>query len=274
MSLPLRPEVQALVRVRPVVEWFASAQSPLPDAGVTFIRETYPASSEDITPRSSLLRTHASQQGLVATCEDSTEDKSRSSGEPHEIATGILPMLSLQILPQMPEPIPRRFAECVCLVLPSIHRPSPSFDWVSFPLPSVNTTFHGSAFEVAAISLMFWPPSLLASQIVPTAVFIAQGSRGFYIRAERAALLSHASDMLSARQQAISGTRNFISQDLHLVGCYRIKSPRLGDSSVLIADATKAQNILRWTTRQSDLSTIVRSAWNWGLQRPEGYERA
>jgi hypothetical protein len=32
---------------------------PLPDVGVTFIRETCTASSEDITPRSSLVRTHA-----------------------------------------------------------------------------------------------------------------------------------------------------------------------------------------------------------------------
>ena len=32
---------------------------PLPDVGVTFIRETFTASSEDIAPRSSLLRTHA-----------------------------------------------------------------------------------------------------------------------------------------------------------------------------------------------------------------------
>src|SRR6267143_1480571 len=34
----------------------------------------------------------------------------------------------------------------------SLHRPSPSFDWVGFPLVSANTIFHGSAFEAAAIS--------------------------------------------------------------------------------------------------------------------------
>ena len=39
------------------------------------------------------------------------------------------------------------------------------------------------------------------------------GSRGLYIRAERASLPSHASDMLSARLQAIGGTRTFTSQD-------------------------------------------------------------
>jgi hypothetical protein len=75
------------VRVRPICEWFAHnfvpgpgcgsrsvlssraracrrnhqvPRVPLPDVGVTFIRETGTASSEDITPRSSLLRTHAS----------------------------------------------------------------------------------------------------------------------------------------------------------------------------------------------------------------------
>ena len=88
MSLPLRPEVQVLVHIRPVLKEFAHnfvpgpgcglvcsvlssraracrrnhqvPRVPLPDVGVTSIRETFPASSEDITPRSSLLQTHAS----------------------------------------------------------------------------------------------------------------------------------------------------------------------------------------------------------------------
>jgi len=75
------------VHVRPVCEWFAHGfvpgpgcglvcsvlssraracrrnrqvpRVPLPDVGVTSIRETCSASSEDITPRSSLLQTHA-----------------------------------------------------------------------------------------------------------------------------------------------------------------------------------------------------------------------
>ena len=85
MSLPLHREVQALVRIRPDAEWFAPSlgSSPadgsgrlcvrpprcrwhhqvprvsLPDLGVTSIRETCTASCEDITPRSSLLQTHA-----------------------------------------------------------------------------------------------------------------------------------------------------------------------------------------------------------------------
>src|SRR5690349_20526022 len=87
MSLPLRREVQALVRVRPAFEWFARDFVPvpgyglvrpvlscraracrrnhqvprvaLPDVGVTFTRETCTVSCEDITPRSSLLPTHS-----------------------------------------------------------------------------------------------------------------------------------------------------------------------------------------------------------------------
>jgi UDP-glucose 4-epimerase len=51
-----------------------------------------------------------------------------------------------------------------------------------------------------------------------------------------------------------------------------MEPPRPGDSSGLIADAMKAENVLGWTPRQSDLTTIVRSAWNWHLQRPQGYE--
>ena len=75
------------MHIRPVCEWFAHGfvpgpgcglvcsvlssraracrrnrqvpRVPLPDVGITFIRETCTASSEDITPRSSLLRTHA-----------------------------------------------------------------------------------------------------------------------------------------------------------------------------------------------------------------------
>src|SRR6202035_5961857 len=34
MSLPLRPEVQALVRIRPVVEWFAHSFVPGPGCGL------------------------------------------------------------------------------------------------------------------------------------------------------------------------------------------------------------------------------------------------
>jgi hypothetical protein len=105
--------------------------------------------------------------------------------------------------------------ECSCLVLPQSHRPSPGMDRVGFPLLSANTIFHGTIFGAAAISLCSGlcvcspPRSFLPLQKTNP----LQGSRGFYVRAERASLPSHASDMLSARLQAIGGTRTYTSQD-------------------------------------------------------------
>src|SRR5215831_21279108 len=74
-------------------------------------------------------------------------------------------------------------------------------------------TFHGSAYEVAAISLCSRLPVCSPPRSFLPLQVSSQGSRGFYIRAERASLPSHASDILSARLQAIGGTRTFTSQD-------------------------------------------------------------
>jgi hypothetical protein len=54
---------------------------------------------------------------------------------------------------------------------------------------------------------MFRPPSLLASQIAPTAMAMPSGGRGFYVRAERASSPPHAPDMLAVRKQVIDGAR-------------------------------------------------------------------
>ena len=51
------------------------------------------------------------------------------------------------------------------------------------------------------------PRSSLPLRILP------QGSRGFYVRAERASLPPHAPGMLTVRIQAIDGTRTFTSLD-------------------------------------------------------------
>jgi UDP-glucose 4-epimerase len=46
-----------------------------------------------------------------------------------------------------------------------------------------------------------------------------------------------------------------------------IEPPRPGDPSRLIADASKAEQILGWTPRHSDLQTIIRDAWEWHCKR-------
>ena len=99
---------------------------PLPDAGVTFIRETCTASSEDITPRSSLLRTHAPIPcgspllRFVASFEESVQVATRPCCHQD------LPDVILRVFPVMLGPLPRRFADCFYLLLHLHHRPSPT----------------------------------------------------------------------------------------------------------------------------------------------------
>ncbi|MBD3822463.1 MAG: hypothetical protein IE914_09440 [Thiotrichales bacterium] len=38
---------------------------------------------------------------------------------------------------------------------------------------------------------------------------------------------------------------------------------RPGDPGVLVADATKAKDVLGWKPKFADLETIVRHAWAW-----------
>ena len=98
---------------------------------------------------------------------------------PAPAATGILPTLSLRILPQMPEPMPRRFAECVCLVLPQHSSAFPIIRVGRLPASFREHDFPRVGFRGCSYFVMFRPPSLLASQIVPTAANFPQGSRGF-----------------------------------------------------------------------------------------------
>src|SRR5262244_961041 len=60
---------------------------------------------------------------------------------------------------------------------------------------------------VPASNFVLPPRSSLPLRILP------QGSRGFYVRAERASLPPHAPDMLTVRIQATDGTRTFTSLD-------------------------------------------------------------
>jgi UDP-glucose 4-epimerase len=51
----------------------------------------------------------------------------------------------------------------------------------------------------------------------------------------------------------------------------RIEAPRPGDPASLVADSTKAQAVLCWKPAESDLSSIIGSAWEWRLKHPRGY---
>ena len=89
---------------------------------------------------------------------------------PAPAASGTFPTLSLRILPWVPGPLPRRFR--------GVHMPVSSSASSAFPRSlsrsasrlSPSKRFHdGSLFRDCSHSFMFRPPSLLASQIVPTA---------------------------------------------------------------------------------------------------------
>ena len=86
-----------------------------------------------------------------------------------------LPDVMLRIFPQMPEPLPRRSAECACLVLPqrSSTFPMKLLGRLSRSFPRTRFSTEGS--RGCSYFVMFKPPSLLASQIVPTAAGLPSG---------------------------------------------------------------------------------------------------
>ena len=52
-----------------------------------------------------------------------------------------------------------------------------------------------------------------------------------------------------------------------------IEPPRPGDPSHLVADASKARDVLKWEPRYPDLASIIETAWQWDAAHPHGYEK-
>ena len=50
------------------------------------------------------------------------------------------------------------------------------------------------------------------------------------------------------------------------------KARRPGDADELVADATKIKKELGWQPKYSDLETIVKTAWKWHKNNPNGYQ--
>jgi UDP-glucose 4-epimerase len=53
----------------------------------------------------------------------------------------------------------------------------------------------------------------------------------------------------------------------------KIEGRRAGDPPKLVADARKATKVLGWKPAMSDLSTIVRTQWEWREKHPRGYTK-
>src|SRR5664279_661097 len=126
----------------------------------------------------------------------------------------------------MLDPVPRRSHRVLLPVSSSVASAVPQEGTGSAPAVSREHDFPRGSFRGCRYFFMFRPPSLLVSQIVPTAAVLPQGSRDVYFRAERASLPPHAPDMLAVRIQAIDGTGTFTLLDsqpcrlLILPSCY------------------------------------------------------
>jgi UDP-glucose 4-epimerase len=67
--------------------------------------------------------------------------------------------------------------------------------------------------------------------------------------------------------QVIESAREATGRDIPA----KIEPPRAGDPARLIADPTRAKQVLSWQPAMSDLRSIVRTAWEWWLRHPSGY---
>ena len=140
--------------------------APLPDVGVTFVRETYLASCGDITPRSSLLRAH-----VPIPCGSPLLRFFTSFEESLQVATSpcchqdLLDVI-LRVFPCLPGPLPRRSHRVRAPVTSPMSSAFPLGGWVGFPLLSTLQLLVGTIFEAADIPLcsglqVCSPPRLL-----------------------------------------------------------------------------------------------------------------
>jgi len=143
-------------------------RAPLLHAGVAVMQETSGASSQDITPTSSLLRAHAPNR-----CPPAAFDKV-SCGRSLQVAVSpccatVLPdVISADLYLRVWTHTP---------AAPRVHVPVSSPGTMAFPqrgqgrrkciIPTITTSV-GSGFRSCSHSLMFKPTSLLATPIAPT----------------------------------------------------------------------------------------------------------
>jgi len=67
--------------------------------------------------------------------------------------------------------------------------------------------------------------------------------------------------------QVVDAARTVTGRNIRV----RTEPRRPGDPPRLVADIAKAKAVLGWIPTQSDLKSIIRSAWNWRMKNPNGY---
>src|SRR5216684_6185044 len=131
--------------------------------------DVYTVSCEDITPRSSLLRTHSPIPSGSSFLRPQPRARSLRRLLPAPAATGIFPTLSLRIFPRMLGPLPRRSHGVRIPVSSSVSSAFPQRGLGRLPASIREYDFSRGCFRGCRHFFMFRPPSLLVSQVVPTA---------------------------------------------------------------------------------------------------------
>ena len=94
---------------------------------------------------------------------------------PAPAASGTFPTLCCESFLRCLSPYPGGRLSAFAWFFLNLHRPSPSFDWVDFPASFREHDFSRVGLRGCSYFVMFRPPSLLASQIVPTAASFLTG---------------------------------------------------------------------------------------------------
>jgi len=198
---------------------------PLPDFGVTSIGETYPASSEDITPPSSLIRTHAPipfGSPLLRRC----------------LVGGVFAGCYQPLLPpgSSRRYLCQSFSRCLdpyhdglqvaftCCFPCNIGLPQKSYGSACRETP-LKRLRSGGDFRGCSHFFMFRPPDLLATLVAPTSTVSCGADGDFYVRARHALLPPHAPDMLAVRNRQLTARGLSPRQTRSLVGRSALSSP-------------------------------------------------
>jgi len=125
-------------------------------------------------------------------------------------ATGIFPTLSLRIFPRMPGPMPRRSQGVHMPVPSSLSSALPNRGVGRLPASTREHDFSRSVFRGCRHFFMFRPPSLLTSQVVPTAAPTGAGQPRF-LRPGLSCFVTSARTGYASRPN----TGNWRRQDFH-----------------------------------------------------------
>jgi len=126
----------------------------------------------------------------------------------------------------MPEPMPRRFAECICLVLPQHPSAFPIIRLGRLPASFREHDFPRVGFRGCSYFVMFRPPSLLASQIVPTAASSPAGQPRLFTSEQNVRRYLHTHRTCYPPDHRQLAERELSSRKIRsLVGCSRMMPP-------------------------------------------------